>query len=63
MDNNDSLDPGRNWGYTAFGSVVEGYEVLDKMIEVKTGFDPKYGWSDVPVEQVILIKVIVLPPV
>jgi peptidyl-prolyl cis-trans isomerase A (cyclophilin A) len=63
MDNNDSLDPGRNWGYTAFGSVVEGYDVLDKMSEVKTDFDPKYGWSDVPVEQVILIKVIVLPPV
>jgi peptidyl-prolyl cis-trans isomerase A (cyclophilin A) len=63
MSNNDSLDPGRDWGYTAFGSVVEGYEVLDKMAEVKTDFDPKYGWSDVPVEQVILIKVIVLPPV
>lgn len=63
MSDNDSLDPGRKWGYTAFGSVVEGYEVLDKMAEVKTDFDPKYGWSDVPVEQVILIKVIVLPPV
>jgi peptidyl-prolyl cis-trans isomerase A (cyclophilin A) len=63
MSNNDSLDPGRNWGYTAFGSVVEGYEVLDEMAAVKTDFDPKYGWSDVPVEQVILIKVIVLPPV
>ncbi|MBL4631736.1 MAG: peptidylprolyl isomerase [Paraglaciecola sp.] len=63
MSDNDSLDPGRKWGYTAFGSVVEGYEVLDKMVEVKTDFDPKYGWPDVPVEQVILIKVIVLPPV
>jgi peptidyl-prolyl cis-trans isomerase A (cyclophilin A) len=62
MDNNDSLDPGKNWGYTVFGSVVEGYEVLDKMAEVKTDFDPKYGWSDVPVEQVILIKVMVLSP-
>jgi peptidyl-prolyl cis-trans isomerase A (cyclophilin A) len=63
MSNNDSLNPGKNWGYTAFGSVVEGYEVLDKMAAVKTNFDPKYGWSDVPVEQVILIKVLVLPPV
>jgi peptidyl-prolyl cis-trans isomerase A (cyclophilin A) len=62
MSNNDSLNPGKNWGYTAFGSVVEGYEVLDKMAAVKTNFDPKYGWSDVPVEQVILIKVMVLPP-
>ena len=63
MSNNNSLNPGRNWGYTAFGSVVEGYEVLDKMAAVKTDFDPRYGWSDVPVEQVILIKVLVLPPV
>jgi peptidyl-prolyl cis-trans isomerase A (cyclophilin A) len=63
MDNNDSLDPGRNWGYTVFGMVVEGYEVLDKMVNVKTDFDSTYGWSDVPVEQVILEKVIVLPPV
>lgn len=62
MSNNDSLDPGRNWGYTAFGSVVEGYEVLDKMAAVKTDFDPNYGWSDVPIKQVILKKVIVLPP-
>jgi peptidyl-prolyl cis-trans isomerase A (cyclophilin A) len=63
MDNNDSLDPGRKWGYTVFGMVVEGYEVLDKIAKVKTDYDATYGWSDVPVEQVILKKVIVLPPV
>jgi peptidyl-prolyl cis-trans isomerase A (cyclophilin A) len=63
MDNNDSLDPGRNWGYTAFGMVVDGYEVLDEMAKVKTDFDATYGWSDVPVEQLILKKIIVLPPV
>ncbi|MGJ8680415.1 peptidylprolyl isomerase [Paraglaciecola sp.] len=63
MNNNDGLDPGRDWGYSVFGSVQEGYEVLDKMVEVKTDFDPKYGWPDVPVEQVILIKVVILPPI
>lgn len=63
MTDNDSLDPGRNWGYTVFGSVQEGYEVLDKMAEVKTDYDPKYGWPDVPVEQIILKKVIILPPI
>jgi peptidyl-prolyl cis-trans isomerase A (cyclophilin A) len=63
MVDNDSLDPGRNWGYTVFGSVVEGYEVLDKMVAVKTDIDPKYGWPDVPVEKVILKKVIILPPI
>jgi peptidyl-prolyl cis-trans isomerase A (cyclophilin A) len=42
--------------------VVEGYEVLDEMAKVKTDFDATYGWPDVPVEQVFLKKVIVLPP-
>ena len=63
MSDNESLDPGRGWGYAVFGSVVEGYEVLDKMIQVETDFDAKYGWNDVPVEQVILKKVLILPPV
>lgn len=63
MNNNESLNPGRGWGYTVFGSVVEGYEVLDKILLVKTDFDPKYGWNDVPVEQVILKKVLLLPPI
>ena len=54
MDNNSSLDPGRNWGYTVFGSVQEGYEVLDKMMEVKTDVDPKWGWPNVPVEKIII---------
>lgn len=63
MSDNESLDPGRDWGYAVFGSVVEGYEVLDKILLVKTDFDPKYGWNDVPVEQVVLKKVLILPPV
>ncbi len=61
MDNNDSLDPGRNWGYTVFGSVHEGYEVLDKIMEVKTDIDPKWGWPNVPVEKVIIKRVVILP--
>jgi len=63
MADNESLNPGRDWGYTVFGAVVEGYEVLDKMLLVKTDFDPKYGWNDVPVEQVVLKKVVILPPI
>jgi peptidyl-prolyl cis-trans isomerase A (cyclophilin A) len=61
MIDNESLDPGRTWGYAAFGSVVEGDEVLDKISLVETDYDTTYGWADVPVEQVILKKVIVLP--
>ena len=61
LDDNVSLDPGRDWGYTVFGSVVEGYEVLDKISQVPTDVDPTYGWPDVPVEPVILKRVTILP--
>ncbi|KXI30273.1 peptidylprolyl isomerase [Paraglaciecola hydrolytica] len=61
MEDNVSLDPGRDWGYTVFGSVVEGYEVLDKISLTPTDIDPTYGWPDVPVEKVILNKVTILP--
>lgn len=61
MNNNDSLDPGRNWGYTVFGSVQEGYEVLDKIMEVKTDVDPKWGWPNVPIEKVIIQRMVILP--
>lgn len=61
LDDNVSLDPGRDWGYTVFGSVMEGYEILDKISLVPTDVDPTYGWPDVPVEPVILKKVTILP--
>ena len=61
MEDNTSLDPGRDWGYTVFGNVVEGYEVLDKISQVATDIDPTYGWPDVPVEKVILKTVTILP--
>ncbi|WP_340680352.1 peptidylprolyl isomerase [Paraglaciecola sp.] len=61
LDDNVSLDPGRDWGYTVFGSVVEGYEVLDKISQTPTDVDPTYGWPDVPVEKVMLKRVTILP--
>ncbi|GAB5379871.1 MAG: peptidylprolyl isomerase [Aliiglaciecola sp.] len=62
MNDNESLDPGRNWGYAVFGYVTEGTEVLDKMAEVETHYDAILGWADVPVEPILLIKATVLPP-
>jgi peptidyl-prolyl cis-trans isomerase A (cyclophilin A) len=35
--------------------------VLDNISQVETDYDTTYGWADVPVEQVILKKVVVLP--
>ncbi len=46
------------WGYAVFGKVVEGKEVVDKIKTVKTG--NKGGHSDVPQEDVVIEKAVVL---
>lgn len=61
LADNKNLDPGRNWGYAVFGSVIEGEEVLDAIAKVKTHYDETIGWEDVPVEAVFLIKATLLP--
>lgn len=61
LDDNKSLDPGRNWGYTVFGEVTQGMEIVEKMNEVKTEYNIDLGWQDVPVEKIILKKAILLP--
>lgn len=56
MKDNDSLNPNsRNWGYTVFGDVVEGFEVLQSIGAVETGYSDALGAADVPVEPVLLI--------
>ncbi len=61
VENNGNLDPGRGWGYAVFGSVIEGLEVINAISKVKTGFNEDFGWGDVPIEPVILIKATLLP--
>lgn len=61
MADNATLDPGRNWGYTVFGEVLEGTEILEKMAAVPTEYNAKLGWRDVPVEPVILKKATIEP--
>ena len=57
MSDNASLDPGsRNWGYTVFGEVVSGMEVLDAIEAVETAYSEDLDAEDVPVTQVMLIK-------
>ncbi|MGQ8364956.1 peptidylprolyl isomerase [Glaciecola sp. 1036] len=58
---NDNLDPGKDWGYTVFGYVVEGTELIDKMAVVETELNMVSMFSDVPVEPIILKKVTILP--
>jgi peptidyl-prolyl cis-trans isomerase B (cyclophilin B) len=55
---NDFLDhknkTPQGWGYTVFGKVTEGMEVVDAITKVKTG--SRGGHQDVPVDTVMIIK-------
>ena len=59
---NDFLDA-RNaqdgWGYTVFGRVTRGMDVIDKISAVRTG--SRRGMSDVPVETITILSARVKP--
>lgn len=61
MADNTELDPGRSWGYTVFGSITYGEDIVEAMSKVPTGFDEDQGWDDVPVEPIVLIKATLMP--
>lgn len=46
------------WGYCVFGKVVEGMDVVDKIIKVKT--TSKAGHRDVPADPVVIEKASIL---
>jgi peptidyl-prolyl cis-trans isomerase B (cyclophilin B) len=48
----------QGWGYTVFGKVVEGAEVLEKIKAVAT--TSKNGHQDVPVDEVIIESIVEL---
>jgi cyclophilin family peptidyl-prolyl cis-trans isomerase len=58
VKDNGFLDyPGHDgWGYTVFGKVVEGMDVVDKIKGVKTGSAGPFP-TDVPQQPVIIEKV------
>lgn len=59
---NSALNPStRRWGYTVFGEVVSGMEVIDAMSQVPTSHNATLGWPDVPVKPIILKSVKLLP--
>jgi len=63
MDDNDHLNPGREWGFAVFGNVMDGYDTLDKIMAVKTGFNEKIGYDFVPKESVVIFNIKLLEQV
>jgi peptidyl-prolyl cis-trans isomerase A (cyclophilin A) len=61
MKDNENLDPGKTWGYTVFGSVIEGTDVLDKIALVETEYKALIRFQDAPKVDVILLNATVLP--
>lgn len=60
VENNVRLDPNKNttggsWGYTVFGFVIEGMEVVDKIVAVQTGPQGTFA-KDVPNVPIIIEK-------
>jgi len=58
---NARLDPKKdpfrgNWGYTVFGQVIEGMEVVDEIVNTRTGPAGEFR-KDVPMIPVIIKKV------
>ncbi len=42
------------WGYCAFGCVVEGMELIDRVKDVETKFNPKMGEASMPVDPPVI---------
>lgn len=54
LADNQRLDPNsRSWGYTVFGKVIRGMEVVDRIAEVPTGAAGPFR-SDVPETTVVI---------
>lgn len=60
LSDNDSLNPGSRWGYAVFGSIVEGFEILDKVKTIETDYSEKLGWQNYPKQPIEILDIVVL---
>ena len=60
LKDSPSLDPNKkNWGYTVFGEVIEGMEILMKIANVKTTYSSKLDSANVPIEPIFITEITV----
>ena len=58
LSDNPSLDPNaKNWGYTVFGEIIEGMDILKKISQTKVGFSHILNSENVPTESIIIKSV------
>jgi len=56
VNNNRSLDPHPDhWGYAVFGYVIQGMDVVDKIVAVRTGPQGEFS-RDVPMVPIVVKK-------
>jgi cyclophilin family peptidyl-prolyl cis-trans isomerase len=54
---NEALDPNKTrWGYTVFGKVVQGMDVVDRIGNVATGSRGPLK-EDAPLQQVVIERI------
>lgn len=53
---NYSGEQAQSYGYCVFGEVVEGMDVVDHIVKVKTG--QRKGHGDVPLEEIVIRQVV-----
>lgn len=57
LADNASLDPNRrNWGYAVFGEVVSGWDVVEAIAAVETGYNEALDAEDVPLVAVRILS-------
>ncbi len=57
LGDNGSLDPNpRSWGYTVFGEVISGWDVVTAIAEVETGYNELLDAENVPLVPVKVLS-------